>query len=92
MGYRLDPLRLLIALLRITHYIFSTRSTRRTQTSLAEVDYYSQTAQCKNGDGENGDGDGDGGERLTPKVLDHYLHHGLVMLQLLWCFLLIHSS
>ena len=27
-----------------------------------------------------------GGERLTPKVLDHYLHHDLVMLQLLWCF------
>ena len=27
-----------------------------------------------------------GGDRLTPKVLDHYLHHNLVMLQLLWCF------
>ena len=38
-----------------------------------------------------------GGERLTPppplpppkkkkKVLDHYLHHALVMLPLLWCF------
>ena len=26
-----------------------------------------------------------GGERLTPKVLDHYLHCNLVMLQLLWC-------
>ena len=26
-----------------------------------------------------------GGERLTPKVLDHYLHHGLGMLLLLWC-------
>ena len=25
-----------------------------------------------------------GGEKLTPKVLDHYLHHDLVMLQLLW--------
>ena len=23
-----------------------------------------------------------GGERLTPKVLDHYLHHDLVMLQI----------
>ena len=26
-----------------------------------------------------------GGERLTPKVLEHYLHHNLVMLHLLWC-------
>ena len=26
-----------------------------------------------------------GGERLTPKVLDHYLHHDLGMLPLLWC-------
>ena len=26
------------------------------------------------------------GERLTPKVLDHYLHHDLVMLPLLWCY------
>ena len=26
------------------------------------------------------------GERLTPKVLDHYLHHDLVMLLLLWRF------
>ena len=25
-----------------------------------------------------------GGERLTPKVLDHYLHHDLGMLRLLW--------
>ena len=33
-----------------------------------------------------------GGVRLTPKVLDHYLHHDLVMLQLVWCFLLIYSS
>ena len=31
------------------------------------------------------------GERLTPKVLDHYLHHDLVMLPLLWCFLLTYS-
>ena len=23
-------------------------------------------------------------ERLTPMVLDHYLHHDLIMLQLLW--------
>ena len=27
-----------------------------------------------------------GGERLTPKVLNHYLHHDLGMLPLLWCF------
>ena len=26
-----------------------------------------------------------GGERLTPKVLDHYLHLDQVVLQLLWC-------
>ena len=26
-----------------------------------------------------------GGERLNPKVLDHYLHHDLGMLPLLWC-------
>ena len=26
-----------------------------------------------------------GGERLTPKVLDHYLHHDLGILPLLWC-------
>ena len=32
-----------------------------------------------------------GGERLTPKVLDHYLHHDLVMLPLLYCFLFIYS-
>ena len=33
-----------------------------------------------------------GGERLTPKVLDHYLHHDLVVLPLLSWFLLIYSS
>ena len=35
-----------------------------------------------------------GSERLSPKVLDHYLHHDLVMLLLLllFCFLLIYSS
>ena len=27
-----------------------------------------------------------GGERLIPKVLDHYLYHDLGMLPLLWCF------
>ena len=27
-----------------------------------------------------------GGDRLTPKVLDHYIHHNLVMLLLLWHF------
>ena len=33
-----------------------------------------------------------GSERLTPKVLDHYLRHDLVMLPLLFCVLLIYSS
>ena len=42
-----------------------------------------------------------GGERLThpptppppkKKVLDHYLHHNLVMLLPLWCFLLIYFA
>ena len=33
-----------------------------------------------------------GGERLTQKVLDHYLHHNLVMPLLLWVFFLIYSS
>ena len=33
-----------------------------------------------------------GGERLTPKVSDHYLRHDLGMLPLLWCFLFIYSS
>ena len=35
-----------------------------------------------------------GSERLTPKVLDHYLHHDLVRLplQTVFCFLLIYSS
>ena len=33
-----------------------------------------------------------GGERLTPKLLDHYLYHDLVMLPLLLCFLLIYAS
>ena len=32
-----------------------------------------------------------GSERLTPKVLDQYLHHNLVMLPLLFCFVLIYS-
>ena len=27
-----------------------------------------------------------GSERLTPKVLNHYLYHDLGMLPLLWCF------
>ena len=33
-----------------------------------------------------------GDERLTPKGLDRYLHHNLVLLPLLWCFWLIYSS
>ena len=54
-----------------------TRRTLRAQTSLAEADHYSHISQCNNV--ELGD------ERLTPKVLDHYLHHNLGMLPLLWC-------
>ena len=69
---------------------YRTRSTQRVQTSLVEADHYSHmpTVKCL------------GGEKLTPpppspplnnnnkkKVLDHYLHHNLVMLPLLWCFL-----
>ena len=30
---------------------------------------------------------GFGGERLTPKILDQYLHYDLGMLPLLWCLL-----
>ena len=33
-----------------------------------------------------------GGERLTPKLLESYLPHDQVMLQLLWCLVLIYSS
>ena len=59
-----------------------TRSTQRAQTSWAEADHYSHIAHCKN---------------VEPwlwktthppkkkKVLDHYLHHDLGMLPLLWC-------
>ena len=58
-----------------------TRSTQRAQTSLAEADDYSHIVHCKN-------------VELwlwktthpPKKVLDHYLHHDLGMLPLLWCF------
>ena len=64
----------------------TTRSTWREQTSLAEADHYSHISQCNIKWSL-------GGERLTPEVLDHYLHHDLGMLPLLWCiFLLIYSS
>ena len=33
-----------------------------------------------------------GGEKLALQVLDHYLHHDLIMLRLLYCILLIYSS
>ena len=82
-----------------THITQSTRSTQWAQTSLAKADHYSHMATVKILRL--------GGERLTPsptptpkkkkKVLDHYLHHNLVMLLPLWCFfcsfiLLIYSS
>ena len=54
-----------------------TRSTWRAQTPLAEADHYSHIAHCKMLSLS--------GERLTPKVLDHCLHHDLVMLPLLCC-------
>ena len=56
----------------------NTRSTRRAQTSLAEADHHSHILQCNMLSL--------GCERLNLKVLDHYLHHDLGMLQLLWCF------
>ena len=44
-----------------------TRSTLRAQTSLAEADHYFHITPIKILSLD--------GERLTPKVLDHYLHH-----------------
>ena len=84
-----------------THITQSTRSTQWAQTSLAKADHYSHKATVKILRL--------GGERLThphnnkkknnkkKKVLDHYLHHNLVMLLPLGCFfcsfiLLIYSS
>ena len=86
-----------------THITQSTRSTQWAQTSLAKADHYSHMATVKILRL--------GGERLThphnnkttkkkqkkKNVLDHYLHHNLVMLLPLWCFfahlfLLIYSS
>ena len=49
------------------------------QTFLAKADHYPQWMKGLR-------------ERLTPKILDHYLHLDQNMLQLLWCFLLIFSS
>ena len=74
-------------------------STQKAQTSLAEADHYSGITHyimCMQGcEAAKGQQCYNalhclGGERITPKVLDHYLHHDLVMLQLL-CFLLIYS-
>ena len=81
-----------------THITQSTRSTQWAQTSLAEADHYSHMATVKILRL--------GGKRLThphkkkqkqKNVLDHYLHHNLVILLPLWCFfcsfiLLIYSS
>ena len=81
-----------------THITQSTRSTQWAQTSLAEADHYSHMPTVKILRL--------GGERLTPpppppkkkkkkkkkKVLDHYLHHSLVMLLPLRCFLLIYFA
>ena len=54
-----------------------TRSTRRAQTSLAEADHYSHNSQCNNVESW--------WWKADPKGLDHYLHHNLGMLPLLWC-------
>ena len=61
----------------------ATRSTQRAQTSLTEADHYSHIAHCKNIE--------PWWWKTTPspqkkEVLDHYLHHYLGMLPLLWCF------
>ena len=63
------------------------RSTQRVPTSLAEADHYSHILPAVKMLSL-------GCERLPPptlkkkkkKVLDHYLHHDLGMLPLLWCF------
>ena len=49
------------------------------QTPLAEADHYSHISQCNNV--------GPWWWKATPKFLDHYLHHDLGMLALLWCLL-----
>ena len=68
------------------------RNTQRAQTSLAKADHYFCIADyimCMKGCEAAKQEQCYyilhclGGERLTPKVLDHYLHHDLVMLQLL---------
>ena len=68
----------------------STRSTQRAQTSLAKADHYSHIAHCKNVEPWLW-------KTISPpplkkkkkkkkNVLDHYLHHDLGMLPLLWWF------
>ena len=59
---------------------YKTGSTLRAQTSLAEAGHYSYIAHNPVKLLSLG------GERLTPKVLDHYLNHDLAMLPLLGCF------
>ena len=61
---------------------WTTRSTQRAQTSLAEADHYSHIAHCKNVK--------PWWWKTTPppkkkKKKDHYLHHDLGMPPLLWC-------
>ena len=77
------------------------RSTQRVQTSMAEADHYAHIAHCimcmKGCEAAKWQQcyyalHCLGCERPIPKVLNHYLHHNLVMLHLLWCFLLIYSS
>ena len=69
---------------RETNSTKNNRSARKAQTSLAKADHYSHLLTFSQG----------GNEcwalvvieRITSKVLDHYLHHDLIMLQLMWCF------
>ena len=76
-------IRVIVSPYRVLNYK-QTRNTWRAQTLLAEADHYSHIATVKTLS--------PGAERLTVKVRDHYLHHDLVMLPLIWCFLLIYSS
>ena len=65
-----------------------TRSTQRAQISLAKADHYSHIAHCKNVEPwlwKTTDPPKKK-KKKKKKVLDHYLHHDLGMLPLLWCF------
>ena len=85
---------LAITLSRSTSFVAAlwNRSTQRVQTSLPEADPTLPTVSCiKRCEAATWQQcyyalHCLGSDRLTPKILDHYLHHNLFMLQLLWCF------